>query len=197
MQTIKRVLKFSLLLASGWSALAAQLSPDFKLKQTEVDFYPKDSAQIIAICKVEAVFIDHRKFGFFQVKLLPILVVQGVSIELGEAYADNECAWIRELDSNLLLSELKKQAVEWHEVDLTSSGTNSPHLHAQSVRLTDGKGPVICWLENCVIESRGERWHTAKATWQMTGSRQQLIWRTDAGISMHWDLSTGEIAANN
>jgi hypothetical protein len=191
---MKKALKFSLLLASGWSALAAQLPPDFKLTQIETVFYPKGSVQPIATCKVDAVFVDHRRLGFFQIKLLPILVAQGVSIELGEAYADNE--WMRELGSNLSPG-LKKQAVEWREVDLTTSRTNSPHLHAKSVRLTDAKGPVICRLENCVIESRGQRWHTASANWQTAGARQQLAWRTDAGVLMHWDLSTDEIADND
>ena len=162
----------------------------------ETVFYAKDSVRVVASCKVDTVFVDHRRLGFFKVKLLPILVAQGVSIELGEVHADDECDWLRELDSNLL-PDSKKQAMAWREVNLTSSRTNSPHLHAKSAQLTDGKGPVICNLENCTIESRGQRWHTPKASWQTTGTCQQLTWRTDSGMLMHWDLSTGEIANSN
>jgi hypothetical protein len=194
MRSIKGILQLSLLLASGWWAWAAPLPSDFKVVNAETVFYPEGSVRAIARCKVAAVFVDHRKLGFFQVRLLPILVMQGVSIELGEAYADD--AWMQELGANFL-PELKTQAVEWREVDLISSRTNSPHLHAQLARLADGKDPVICRLENCSIEWRGQRWHTARATWQTAAARPQLVWRTDAGIFMHWDLSTGEIATND
>ena len=194
MRTVKRVLHLSLLLASGWWAWGAPLPANFKLVDAKMVFYPEGSAQAIARCKVASVFVDHRKLGFFQVKLLPVLVLQGVSIELGEAYADD--GWMQEWDSSYL-PDMKTQAVEWREVDLTSSRTNSPHLHAKLARLTGGKDPVICRLENCSIEWSGQHWHTAKAIWQTVATRPQVVWRTDAGISMLWDLSTGAIATNN
>lgn len=194
MRTIQSIVQLSLLLVTGWPALAAQLPAEFKLVNAETVFYPEGSIQPIARCKVEAVFKDHSKFGFFQVKLFPILVMQGVRIELGEGFADDE--WMHELGANFSLGS-KTQAVEWREVDLTSSRTNSPHLHAQSARLRRGKEAVFCHLENCSIEWRGQHWQAGRVNWQTAHARQQLTWRTDAGVLMHWDLSTGEIATND
>jgi hypothetical protein len=188
------ILGLGLLLAWGWPVLAAPLPTIFRLAQTETVFYPKDSIRPIAACKVAEVFVDHRRLGFFSFQLCPVLVLQGVDIRLGEAAADN--GWMRELGSRLAPG-LAGPDVEWREVDLATSRTNSPHLHAKSARLMEAKDPVVCRLENCVIEADGQRWHAARANWQMAGNRHELAWRTDDGQAMRWDLSTGEIFTNN
>jgi hypothetical protein len=193
-RAIRKILGLGLLLASGWPLWAAPLPPNFRLTQTETVFYPKDSIQPIATCKVAAVFVDHRRLGFFSFQLCPVLVLQGVDIRLGEASADN--GWMRELSSRLAPG-LAGPDVEWREVDLTTSRTNSPHLHAKSARLLEAKDSVACRLENCVIEAEGRQWKAARANWQMAGNRHELAWRTDDGRPMRWDLSTGEIFTNS
>jgi len=193
---MKIILSFSVLLALAFShgVVAGNLPADFRLTQTEMVFYPKGSIQPMATCKVDGVFLDHRRLGFFHVRLLPILVVQGVHIELGDAGADDD--WMSELGENLAVG-MKLSAVEWRELDLTTSRTNSPHLYARTVRLMDGKGSVRCHLENCVIETCGQQWHCASADWQTINNHQQLAWRAEDGAPMHWDFSTGEISGNN
>ena len=189
------ILGLGLLLAWGWPVLAAPLPTNFRLAQTETVFYPKDSIRPIAACKVAEVFWEPSPAGIFFVPALPRIGAArrghpagrgggGQRLDAGTGF--QACARPGRAGRGMARSG-----------DLATSRTDSPHLHARSARLMEAKDPVVCRLENCVIEADGQRWHAARANWQMAGNRHELAWRTDDGQAMRWDLSTGEIFTNN
>src|SRR5690242_17089115 len=47
--------------------------------------YPENSLESVALLKVKRVFTDHRHVGFFSVKVLPVVVAQGVRLEMASA----------------------------------------------------------------------------------------------------------------
>src|SRR5580658_1408726 len=79
---------FVLFFGGVHSACAGGPADDYSLTGGEFAIYAHDSIQQIADCKVDRVFTDHRRFGFFHVQLLPLLVVQGVRLELADQTAD-------------------------------------------------------------------------------------------------------------
>ena len=68
----------TVLLAVAGRALGEDIPIGFGWQNLEFRTYAPNSIREIADCKVETIFLDHRKLGFFRVKLLPVLVVQGV-----------------------------------------------------------------------------------------------------------------------
>ena len=133
-------LRITLPLTLACQALAAELPQDFHLQGVELSLYARGAGQPTANCRVAAVFVDHRKFGFFHFRLLPVLVAQGVQIELVQAPGDR--GWLANLESNLA-PQVNRQAVEWRDVDLTWQRTNAPHLRAKVVRLAEANSPAI------------------------------------------------------
>jgi hypothetical protein len=180
-------LRICLPLAVVFQAMAVELPHDLKVGGAELSIYPPGATQASAECKVDRVFLDHRKLGFFHVRVLPVLVAQGVNISLSEASVVGD--WLQELQSNLA-PDLNRQAVEWREVELTFQGTNAAHLHAKMMRLAEGGDFSSYHLEDATLEVNGATWRMPKADLQTKAGNQQVVWRTAAGDWMHWNLFT-------
>ena len=106
---------FAILLAGVSRAHGRDFPTGFGWQNLEFRTYAPNSIREIADCKVEKIFLDHRKLGFFRVKLLPVLVVQGVRLEFADANPTNE--WAESFQSDWL-PEVKRSAVEWRDVSM-------------------------------------------------------------------------------
>ena len=155
--------------------------------------YAPRSVREIADCKVETIFLDHRKLGFFRVKLLPVLVVQGVRLEFADANPTNE--WAESFQSDWL-PKVKRSAVEWRDVSIGSQKEGAPRLHADQAQVGADGAPIICEFKDVTLEANGATWRTPQAELRNEGGRPRVVWKAGDG-ERHMDLFSGNIFNNS
>lgn len=164
----------------------------FTVTNAEFRIYAPGTFDEIAVCRVEKVFTSHRKLGFFYVQVLPILVVQGVKLELVDR--TNSGAWTETFRPGWL-PEHQNSAIEWRDLSVSVRRENPPVLRAARAQLAAGGGKV-CTLENVTMAAAGQTWHAARAELRDEAGRPRVVWRADGG-EQRWDLLTGKIISNN
>jgi hypothetical protein len=177
-------------------APAGNLPLDMGWQNMEFRTYAPDSIREIADCKIEKIFLDHRKLGFFRVKLLPVLVVQGVRLELAGSNPTND--WPRGFQSDWM-PDVKRSAVEWRDVDITVQKENAataPSLHADRAQPEAAGNPAICSFKGVTLEAGGAKWLTPQAELRNENGRPFVVWQ-DGGGTRRMDLFSGEIFDNS
>jgi len=165
------------------------------LQNFEFRTFAPNSIREIADCKVEKIYLDHRKLGFFRVKLLPVLVVQGVRLEFADANPTND--WTESFQSDWL-PDVKRDAVEWRDVSLAfkKGKEDASRLHANRAQPGAGGSPTICSFNDVTLEANGMKWQMAQAELRNEKGRPVLVWMADGG-ERHLDLISGEIFNNS
>jgi hypothetical protein len=185
-------LALAVLLAPASRTDGADLPLDFNWRNLEFRTYAPNSIRETADCKIERIFLDHRKLGFFRVKLLPVLVVQGLRLELSGS--DPTSDWPQGFQSDWL-PDVKHGAVEWRDVDISVHKENAPRLHAGRAQPAAGGTPVICSFKDVTLEAGGVKWHLAQAELRNEDGRPRVVWRTGDG-EQRLDLFSGELFNN-
>lgn len=143
----------------GWFAVALLVGnvqaggiSQLLLEGGQFTSYRTNSDQPEVTGQLDRVFIDHQRMGFFQIRLLPIMVWEGVDIHFVDM---EERDWLAALRSNFVLGhrsepiELRRVRLTYeHHKDLTVTVRRLVPAAAQ----TDG----LCRLEGVVI-SQGDR----------------------------------------
>ncbi len=168
------------------------LSLGFGWQNLEFRTYASDSMREIADCKVEKIFLDHRELGFFRVKLLPVLVVQGVCLEFAGTNPTNE--WAETFQSDWL-PKVKRSAVEWRDVDISSQKAGAPRLHAGRAQPAAGS-PTVCVFRDVTVEANGVKWQMPRAELRNEDGRPRVVWKASGGEQC-MDLFSGEIFNNS
>jgi hypothetical protein len=181
-------LALAVLLAPAGRATSSDLLLDFGWQNLEFRTYAPNSIREIADCKIERIFLDHRKLGFFRVKLLPVLVVQGLRLEFADANPTNE--WAESFQSDWL-PKVKRSAVEWRDVSIGSQKEGAPRLHADRAQLAADGAPTVCVFQDVALESHGAKWRLPQAELRNEAGRPRVVWKASDG-EWHLDLFSGE-----
>ena len=172
---------------------AAGQTARLEARDVEIRLYPKNSTRQIAVCRVDRVYTDYRKMGFFRIKLLPVLVVEGVRLEFNQTEPQSD--WLEGLQFDPPPG-MRGSAVEWHNFSVFVPGENQPRLHANRVLLTANAGATVYRLEGVTIQSGGESLAVPKAELQTKGQAGRVVW-TRSGKVIQWNLFTGQFATNS
>ena len=182
-------LALAILLAGAGAAPGEDFPLGFGWQNLEFTTYAPNSIRQLADYKVETIFLDHRKLGFFRVKLLPVLVVQGVRLDFADANPTNE--WVESFQPNWL-PKVKRSAVEWRDVSIGSQKEGTPRLHAEEAQVAAVGMPVVCTFKEVTLVADGAEWRMPQAELRNEGGRQRVVWKTGDG-EQHLDLFGGEI----
>jgi hypothetical protein len=166
-----------------------EILPNFSSQNVESRIFARESNLEIAAFRIKKIFPDHRKFGFFRVQLFPMLVAEGVRLELstnvlGDDWTEGfQCSW---------LPDSRRHTVEWRDVEITIKTPNPPRLCARQAQLAKPDLRVICSLKDVTLEVGEAKWQVARAKLCNEKGRPCVIWADDAG-NHHWDLFSGEM----
>ena len=72
---------FFLLTRAGAQSVADLLQRGVSVQRAVVPLYPTNSFKLSAIVRVDRVFTDYQRRGFFRIGLLPVVVLDGVTFE--------------------------------------------------------------------------------------------------------------------
>ena len=147
----------------------------------------------MAVCKIDSVYTEYRKIGFFRVKLLPRLVIEGVRVELSEAALQTN--WVESLQFDPA-PQVGRSAVEWRGFSLFFPQEHSPRLQAKHVFPATIAGATVYQLEDVTLQTGGTELHVPKAELRAEGSSGRVVW-SHANRSLQWDLLTGQCQTNS
>ncbi len=176
------VLSFWVLALSGDGA-EARLGEG---RQLAVGIYAGDGSTLAGTLRVERVFTEQRRIGFFRVKLMPVLVAQGVRLELARTEpGTNWTAGFR-----VKLSPLARSSrVEWRGVSISFRGESEPRLRARRLQLPDKPETDHCMLEELTLETDAGLVQVPRATLLLGSPTGTVVWDSN-GFLHRWNLFT-------
>ncbi len=135
-----------------------------------------DGDQVIARVHADRVFMDHEKWGFFRVGLLPLAVVQGVQVQiLSDSFLTNALSDLNSL--NLASANLRH--LEFRDLQISLLGEIEPRLRAATARLNPSGALELFRVS--LTSCTGEPVSRAKATLQISGAAAGRLRWQDGG----------------
>jgi hypothetical protein len=171
---------------------AAGLSGFLQASNMESVIYGSDFFKPVATVKIERIFIDHRRLGFFRIKLLPVLVAEGVRVEFAEARPQTN--WLDGFRFDPAPS-VSRSAVEWRNFSVSFAQEKSPRLQAHRVHPTVNASSIVCRLEGVTVQAGGSQFDVSKAEFRAEGQSGEVIW-TRSNQVIQWNLFTGQCRTN-
>lgn len=175
------------------SSVAPGQTANFHARNVEIRVFPDDSIQQIAVCRIDSVFTEYRKIGFFRVRLLPRLVAEGVQLEFDRP--DGGTNWLDGLQFDPAPG-VGRSAVEWRGFSVRCAPETLPRLRAKRVTPLANAGATVYRLEGVTLRTEGGELAVPKAELRTDGESGQVSW-THSGQVIRWNLFTGQCRTNS
>jgi hypothetical protein len=146
-----------------------------------IPYYSKGQSAPSAVVRINRLFTDYQRRGFFRIGLLPTLVADGVKVEV--------------LDQTQVLDALESahkwlkpaavgKTLEWRQVEFVFPDAKRPRLEAAKVNpAADGAWRLT---EGVTFRSGTNETRQAAAVLQVTGSRAgELQWGSPSGSGLN------------
>jgi hypothetical protein len=185
------VLLFCLVVAVPRLAWAGGAGPrgKFEARDVQAPVYSDDYQSVVGVLKIERIFTEQRRLGFFRVKLLPVQVAQGVCLELNQLACDTN--WLNGLRFKPTPAARGARA-EWRDVSVRMPGEPVPRLQAKRLYPNTDANPDFCLLEDLTLQTDAGPTQVAQARLLLTGEPGRVVWETK-GRTMQWDLFTNKV----
>ena len=172
---------------------AAGLRGSLQASNVENVIYGDDFFKPVVVVKIGRIFTDHRRLGFFRVKLLPVLVAEGVHLEFAR---DNpQTNWLEGFRFDPVPS-VNRSAVEWRDFSVSIAQEKLPRLQADRVHPTVNASSIVCELEGVTVQTGLERLKMPRAELRAEGQSGQVMWTRSHQV-IQWDLFTGQCKTNS
>lgn len=147
------------------------LQQGVSLQGAVVPLYPAGAAQPVAVVRVDRAYLDYQRRGFFRIGLLPVGVLEGVTVEVRDTSSPSaSLACLRRW-----LGTKDGQKIEMRRVKFILSATN--HLDAGLAKCAAGDHWELLKGVECTVGATEVR--APRATLQTTGPRAgQVIFET-------------------
>jgi hypothetical protein len=179
----------SLCPAGGW---AADFPGSFATSNMEISVYSQNSLSPEAIWKINLVSPRHRRLGFFSVKLLPVMVVEGIQLEFTSANPQTNwlegfrCEWAPAANRGL---------IEWRNFSIIFPQEKEPRLQAKRAHPAANAGSLICQLEGVTLQTGSRPIHLSRAEVRAEGQAGAIVWQ-DSAATIRWNLFSGQFTTN-
>jgi len=172
---------------------ATGLPGSLQASNVENVIYGDDFFKPVVVLKVGKIFTDHRRLGFFHIKLLPVLVAEGVHLEFSQASPQTN--WLEGFRFDPAPS-VRRSAVEWRDFSVSIAQEKLPRLQADRVHPTVNASSIVCQLEGVTVQAGLERLKVSKAELRAEGQSGQVVWTCSHQV-IQWDLFTGRCKTNS
>jgi hypothetical protein len=156
-----------------------------------IPIYAEGHPRPVASIRIERVFRDHRRLGFLRVKILPVVVAEGVRLELRDpAGATN----LLDEFAAALRSVGGSRAVELRNFRFSAEGESIPRLQARRLRPAAEANRSTFSLEGVILRDGARLLEFATAT--ATPDRPGILRLSARGSTVDYDLSSGHFTRN-
>lgn len=185
---------FAVAVLSSVCSGRAQAFRFFEASNLRIPICADGAAAPVGIVRIERVFTEKRRMGFFRVKLLPITVVTGTRIDLAESKPNTNWLSGFRLPRGLVAS---RGGVEWREVGVQLPGDSTPRLRIKRLRPppTDAAAAEYLLLENVTLQTEAGPVQVPQARLLLRGSPGRIVWQSGDQAG-EWDLFTGKLNGN-
>ncbi len=171
----------------SWTAPAASKAP-VQARQVAIPIYAEGESNAVAVLRADRVAREHRRLGFFQVKLLPLVVVEQVRLELSAASQESNTLSRVQAALEPLAG---KVPFEFRGFQMFFPGETSARLTARLVRPATG-----AWILDDVAFRSGQGPVTVRqARLPLEGEPGRLLWQT-GGTTIQGQLLLGTFTTN-
>jgi len=165
------------------SALAGVIH-NVEAENVETTIYGNDFFQPAAILKIDKVFTDQQRIGFFRVKLLPVMVAQGVRLELGPSVTDtNGLATFHFKPA----TARKSSRMEWRDISVSLPKETEPRLRAKRLYCVGSGQSEFLQLEGVTLQTDAGPLKVPRAKLLLNGKPGCVLWES-SGATSQWDL---------
>ena len=142
------------------------LNPEDSIKGAVMPVYQKFGTEPVAVCRAERVFSDYQRRGFFRIGVLPLLVFDGLQIEVRDPARVSSI--LSSVSGRFASKGQIKKAVEGRDFTLRFASESSGRLRARRVRLE--RGTEWHLQDGTVDQLGGEAVSFSRATLTVTGA---------------------------
>jgi hypothetical protein len=171
----------------------AQVRTKFEARDIQIPFYADSAQSPAAVLKIQTVFTDHRRLGFFRIKLLTVLVAQNVCVELTDSTSNTN--WAAAFQFKRWPFARGHDILEWHDVSVRMPGETLPRLRAGRVSPNSNASTDFCLLEDVTLQTDRGQIKISQARLLLAGQPGRVVWE-DRGRKNSWDLFTGNLNSN-
>lgn len=185
----KENMRFRLVVLLAWllfgrvfaqSATDLLVAGGMELRGSVIPFYLGEEPQPSAVVRVERAHGDYQQAGFFKIGVLPIGVLEGVTIQVERP--ELVAASFARLQQWLDLRGSKRVELRRARIQVAGSVTNS--LQAGRILVAaDGRWEL---LDGIRYDSAETHIHAQRATLRVIGNQSgQIVWQTDPPATNH------------
>jgi len=156
-------------------------------RNVTLGIYSDDSSTLVAVLKVGRVFNENRRLGFFRVKLLPVLIAQGVLLEFTQSTPNTN--WPAGFRANPGQMAQPGTSVEWRDVSVRLPQDSLPRLQAEKLHLPTRTEADSCLLENVTLQTDAGVLNVPRAMLLLKELAGRVVWESQGAIQQ-WDLFT-------
>ena len=168
---------------------AAGVVGSFKARDIEIPVFLENSMALVATWRIASVYTDHRRIGFFRVKLLPELVAEGVRLEFDESNTRTNCLADFRFD---LAPVPGRSVVELRDFSVSFGKESVPRLRASRCRVNATPSRTGYRLEGVALRAGSQSLRLPHAELRVEGRSVQVLWQ-NSGKTLRWDLFTAEL----
>lgn len=175
-----------------WTAGNCSAASAVQARKVTLPVYTAGQSNAVAALKVDRLFTEQRRLGFFRIKLLQVLVADGARLEVRETAPRTH--WLARLPSSLE-SFAGKVPVEFRNFELRLPGETTPRLRASRVNLNSGPGAAWLQFRDVVVQTPGPPLKVSHARLPLDGGPAELAWESHGAV-IRCDFLTGHCRTN-
>lgn len=169
------------------AAAALRLSEGRNVK---VAVYAKGSLTPAATIEANRVFTDHRRMGFFKVRLIPLVVAEGVRLGIAPAAANTD--WPASIRLKLAPFARAGSQMECHDLKVCLLPETEPRLQSRQLLLPANAQGAYCVLEGVTLRTGGDLLRLPRARLLLERHPGRVVWE-EQGATVQWDLLTANV----
>jgi hypothetical protein len=159
-------------------------------RNVKLAVYPNGSMTPAITIQADRVFIDHHRMGFFKVRVMPMVVAEGLRVGIAP-WATN-LDWPASIRSRLLHFKGPAGPLDGHNLKVCLLPETAPRLEAlRFVVPPSGKG-AFCALEDVTLRSGADLIRLPRARLPLEGHTGRIAWE-EHGAVVQWDLVTTNV----
>jgi hypothetical protein len=159
-------------------------------RNVTLGIYSDDSSMLVAVLKVGRVFNENRRIGFFRVKLLPVLVAQGVRLEFAQSTPSTN--WPSSFRASPTQMAQPGTSVEWRDVSVRFPQDTGSRLEAKKLHPPTRTDAESCLLESVTLQTDTGPLNVPRARLLLKGLTGRVVWENQ-GVTRQWDLFTSSL----
>jgi hypothetical protein len=148
-----------------------------QIKNAVIPICLDSDAKLVAVVRARHIFSDYQRRGFFRIGVLPLLVIDGLDVEIRQPSRSMEA--LGAVHSKIIFKELARKAVEGRDFRLSFAAEGILGTGAGANVLTPHSAPLA-------VEARGRREEGAGGEFilraQMVRLESSAQWRLQDGV---------------